>query len=93
MFEFTGLADMKGWMTSTSIPDPSTEVPGGVVVSSRVRLARNLSAYPYPGRCTAELERECQQRIMAAFRQLPNAEEFTILPMDDLSALERRILF
>ncbi len=93
MFEFTGLADMKGWMRGASLPDPGTEVPGGVVISSRVRLSRNLASYPYPGRCTAEQERECQQRIMAAFRRLPNAEEFATIALDDLSALERRILF
>ncbi|HUI71347.1 MAG TPA: hypothetical protein VL354_12585 [Spirochaetia bacterium] len=96
MFDFTGLADMRGWMRLQ--PDGigagvSTESPGGVVISSRVRLARNLAAYPFPGRCTAEVEREYRDRIIAAFRRLPNAEDFAIIYLDDLSALERRILF
>ena len=110
MFEFTGLSDMKGWMTrseaksalggaeSTSggaggaaaeYPEPS----GSVVISSRVRLARNLSAFPYPGRCPADQETECRDRILEAFRHLPNAQEFAILDLDELSSLERRILF
>ncbi len=93
MFEFTGLADMKGWMRESPLPDASTEVRGGIVISSRVRLSRNLTAYPYPGRCTAEKEQECQERITAAFRRLPNAEDFTIIPLDELTPLERRILF
>ena len=96
MFDFTGLSDMKGWMRAPEEgpgAGVSTESPGGIVISSRVRLSRNLAAYPFPGRCTAELEREYRDRIIAAFRRLPNPDDFAILYLDDLSALERRILF
>ena len=92
MFEFTGLADMKGWMR-TPAAESAPGAADSAVISSRVRLARNLDAYPYPGRIPADLETECRERIVAAFRGLPNAEDFTILSMDELSALERRILF
>ncbi len=90
MFEFTGLADMKGWM---NLPAPDAEPAGSVVISSRVRLARNLAAYAYPGRIPADQENECRERVVGAFRGLPNAEDFTILSLDDLPALDRRILF
>jgi len=93
MFEFTGLADMGGWMRHSSPAQTSGDMPGGVVISSRVRLSRNLLSWPYPGRCPAEQEREYQERIVGAFRRLPNASEFAIIPMDELPALERRILF
>ena len=96
MFDFTGLSDMKGWMRAAGEgigAGVSTESPGGVVISSRVRLARNLKAYPFPGRCSAELEKEYRDRVVDAFRRLPNAEDFAIIYLDDLSALERRILF
>ncbi|MGA2377889.1 MAG: hypothetical protein ABSG85_01125 [Spirochaetia bacterium] len=96
MFEFTGLADMKGWMresTQGNKSADSSEGAGAVVISSRVRLARNLSAYPYPGRCPADQESECRDRILNAFRRLPKPEEFAILDLDLLSSLERRILF
>ncbi len=96
MFEFTGLADMKGWMREAvreNLPAETPESTGSVVISSRVRLARNLSAYSYPGRCPADQESECRERIINAFRRLPNAEDFTILDLDQLSSLERRILF
>ena len=93
MFEFTGLADMRGWMRGPAPAEHSGDMPGGVVISSRVRLSRNLSPWPYPGRCTAEQERDYQERIVAAFRRLPNASEFTIIALDDLPALERRLLF
>jgi len=88
MFEFTGLADMKGWMTEP----PSDEPPGSVVISSRVRLARNLAAFPFPGRCPADRESEYRGLILQAFRRLPNAEDFAILDLDQLPSLERRIL-
>ncbi len=90
MFEFTGLADMKGWM---KLQGPEGEASGSVVISSRVRLARNLAAYAYPGRIPADQEDECRERIVGAFKCLPNAEDFTILSLDDLPALDRRILF
>ena len=96
MFDFTGLSDMKGWMRSKEEgagAGVSTESPGGVVISSRVRLARNLTQYPFPGRCPADVEMECRDKIISAFRRLSNAEDFAIIYMDDLSALERRILF
>jgi protein arginine kinase len=96
MFDFTGLSDMKGWMREPSPGGAAAEYPeasGSVVISSRVRLARNLAAYPYPGRATAEQESECRDKILGAFRRLPNAEDFTILELDQLSSLERRILF
>ena len=94
MFDFTGLADMKGWMRAAAEgvgAGVSTESPGGVVISSRVRLARNLRQYPFPGRCPVEQEKEYRDRILEAFRRLPNAEDFAIIYLDDLSALERRL--
>jgi protein arginine kinase len=96
MFEFTGLSDMKGWMREAvgeNTPAEPTESTGSVVISSRLRLARNLAAFPYPGRCPADQENECRERILDAFRGLPNAEDFTILDLDQLTSLERRILF
>jgi protein arginine kinase len=96
VFDFTGLSDMKGWMRAQGEgvgTEVSAESPGGVVIASRVRLARNLKAYPFPGRCPADQETEYRERIIAAFRRLPNAKDFAIIYLDDLTALERRILF
>jgi protein arginine kinase len=96
MFEFTGLSDMKGWMRAENPAGPqdaASEATGAVAISSRVRLSRNLSAYQYPGKCPADQEAECRERILAAFRRLPSAGDFAIIYLDDLSALERRLLF
>ncbi len=86
MFEFTGLKDAPGWMKKSGPEDC-------VVISSRVRLSRNLSAHPYPGTIRSEEEEEVRKEILGAFRRLPKAENFTILFLDDLSPLERRMLF
>jgi len=93
MFDFTGLADMKGWMRNPTLEGAPADPAGSVVISSRVRLARNLSTYSYPGRSPADQEKECRERIVAAFRRLPNAEDFAIIYMEDITALDRRILF
>ena len=89
MFEFTGIADMKGWMTEP-VPGDSA---ASVVISSRLRLARNLSAFPFPGRCPADQEAECRGAILQAFRRLPHTADYAILDLDELPSLERRILF
>jgi protein arginine kinase len=78
---------MTGWMSAPSAADP------GVVISSRVRLARNLSDFLYPGVLSAQEESNCQERILAAFRRLPEAGSLSIVRMEDLPPLERRILF
>jgi protein arginine kinase len=64
-----------------------------VVVASRVRLARNLATARYPGTASSEDELRARDEIVAAFRRLPNSGDFAILFLDDLTPLERRILF
>jgi protein arginine kinase len=86
MFEFTGPNDLAAWMR-----DPGSDA--GVVVTSRVRLARNLRTHPYPGICSAEEEARLREEILEAIRHLPNGGEFAILYLDELAPLERRILF
>jgi protein arginine kinase len=86
MLEFKGLADAPGWMRR---PGPDD----GIVVSSRVRLSRNLASHRYPGSCSPEEEQEVRSEILDAFRRLPEAGKFTIINLDDISPLERRMLF
>jgi protein arginine kinase len=86
MLEFGGIADAPGWMRK---PGPED----GVVVSSRVRLSRNLAAHRYPGSCGPEEEEAVREEILGAFRRLPESGKFAILYLDDLTPLERRMLF
>ncbi|MHC4561345.1 MAG: protein arginine kinase [Planctomycetota bacterium] len=54
------LADLTGKATEWLRPDG----PGGdVVISSRVRLARNLAGMPFLSRCTAAQQTELEQRL------------------------------
>ena len=36
---------------------------GDIVISTRIRLARNLSEYPFPNRMNASQRRECEDKI------------------------------
>jgi protein arginine kinase len=86
VFDFSGPGDLAAWMRE---PGPDA----AIVVSSRVRLARNLRAHPYPGTCSAEEEARVREEILEAVRHLPNGADFAILYLDEIAALERRILF
>ena len=63
-----------------------------VVISSRVRLARNLSDHRFPGLMSAEEEAEVRQEIIEAFRRLPGSSDFAIFFLDELTPLDRRLL-
>jgi protein arginine kinase len=86
VFEFSGPGDLAAWMR-----EPAGDA--GVVVSSRVRFARNLRSYLYPGTASAEEEVRLRDEILEAIRHLPKGGEFAILYLDELAPLERRILF
>jgi protein arginine kinase len=86
VFEFTGPPDLAAWMR-----EPGPDAP--VVVSSRIRLSRNLRTHPYPGTVTAEEEARLREEILEALRHLPEGGKFAILYLDELAPLERRILF
>lgn len=56
-----------------------------VVVSVRVRLARNLDKTPFPGRCTAEAKRQIAEKIKNAL----SSDKFNFTDMTSLSKEER----
>ena len=85
MLNYTDLIEKKSWFGGVG-----TE--SDVVVSSRVRLARNLIDHPFPGFLSAEEELTVQDSILSAFRKLPAKDEFTILNLNEMSPLERRLL-
>ena len=65
---------------------------GDIVLSSRVRLARNLIDYPFPSFINKHQEKKIQEEILAAFSRLPGSENFTILQLDALSSVDKKIL-
>ncbi|HLA40171.1 MAG TPA: ATP--guanido phosphotransferase, partial [Candidatus Glassbacteria bacterium] len=63
-----------------------------LVVSSRVRLARNLHAVPFVRRASETDLREVMEAVVAACRGLRSAGEMTFFEVSGLSELQRQLL-
>lgn len=63
-----------------------------VVVSTRVRLARNLQDTCFPHRTEAEEAEKISQEIQVAVEQLPGADSFVHQRMREVDRLTRRVL-
>ena len=63
-----------------------------VVISSRVRLARNFADLPFPGAMSSALGEESQLRAANALKLVPESRDYTLLRMRDLPDLPRRLL-
>ncbi len=97
MFEFTGLADMKGWMRGDR---PTGDAAGatlraGVRGHLQPRAAVRATSPPSrtPGRCPADQEKRVPGADHGRIPSLAERRGFHDIYLDDLSALERRILF
>jgi protein arginine kinase len=64
-----------------------------VVVSSRVRLARNLRDCRFPAAARKGERGEILERVVAAFAALPGVENGAVIQMTSLDEISRRILF
>jgi protein arginine kinase len=77
---------LPAWMTA---PGPASDV----VLSSRVRLARNLVGEPFPPRADLAAAGRVSERAAAAIRAMPRElGSFRFLRMADLSSLDRQVL-
>jgi len=65
---------------------------GDIVVSTRVRLARNLSDYPFPGRLTPSNEREIVDKVASAMVSSPVGNSLKLIELTPLSEVERHAL-
>lgn len=65
-----------------------------IVVSSRIRLARNLSRFPFPHLLNSEKGRECLEQIKEAWGKSGNGElgSLELITLDQLNPLQRQIL-
>ncbi len=61
-----------------------------IVLSSRVRLARNYEDLPFRARMTADQSEECVQRTLEALRSLP--ENYTFLALRGMEETEKTAL-
>jgi protein arginine kinase len=65
-----------------------------IVISSRVRIARNLRDYPYPMLATNQQSREVLEKVSAVMEQeeLKEISRFTLLPLSDMNELQKKVL-
>ena len=63
-----------------------------VTLSTRIRLARNISDYPFPGRAETSQKRAVLSMCMNAMSGLKGLNNSTSVEVDDLSELDRQIL-
>ena len=64
-----------------------------IVVSSRIRLARNLKGYAFPGWAGAEECERIWRHVAAILSALKGLQECIELHMGDLGELDRQVLF
>lgn len=64
----------------------------GIVISSRARLARNLTAYPFSRRITAEQQQEVIDEVLAAAKTSRSLSTASFFAMSVLDGNERRVL-
>ncbi len=63
----------------------------GVVLSSRVRLARNLADYPFPKKCSEEDKIKVCNTVKNALSSY-SCERFNYILLDSLSAIDKNVL-
>lgn len=73
-----------GWMEQ----GPESEI----VISSRVRLARNLQSVPFPHLLDDNTGKLCWQQVKEAWQKSSLKEELELLSFKDVAALDRQIL-
>ncbi len=85
IFEFF-MKKGKSWLDSGG-PDSS------IVVSSRIRLARNLSAYPFPEKAALEQKYEILKSVEDACRTVAGFDDAFYVSLEELSDQERKLLW
>lgn len=65
-----------------------------IVISSRIRIARNLSHHPFPMLATNQQSREVMEQLIEVAREgkLDEAGKFDIFILSELSELEKKVL-
>jgi len=64
-----------------------------IAISSRIRLARNVVGFPFPAMAKGPQREEIRKRLVEVLEALPLFQGGWIAGMEDLSELERALLF
>ncbi|MCZ6673551.1 MAG: ATP--guanido phosphotransferase, partial [Verrucomicrobia bacterium] len=62
-------------------------------MSTRIRLARNLAQFPFPGWAKKTQKEEVLGKCLEVIARIPKIKSPTGLRIDELSELERQVLF
>lgn len=73
------------WMRGTG---PESDI----VMSSRIRLARNLAQFPFPSRCSDSARSEIEALLRQIITRLPLEKPLHYFRVDHLEALDRQFL-
>ena len=66
--------------------------PSPIALSTRVRLARNLRDFPFPGRAESGQKKAVLSKCMEALEKVKNLKTSISVELDELSELDRQIL-
>src|SRR5664279_5260485 len=75
----------------TELTDPSSS-KCAIVLTTRIRLARNLSGSPFPGWAKEAQRSAMLAESLAVVAELPQMKKGLSLTVDELSDLEKQIL-
>ncbi|MBD3246273.1 MAG: protein arginine kinase [Candidatus Omnitrophica bacterium] len=79
------LSNSKSWLNGKG---PSS----GIVFSSRIRLARNLAAYPFVGRASFQQKNQILKKIQQAHAQIPLLSRALYLRMTEIEDVDKQFL-
>lgn len=63
-----------------------------VVISSRIRLARNVAGFPFLSKCDESQRREIQQMLRLKTEQLATGQQMFYIDIEQADELDRRVL-
>src|SRR2546422_8693177 len=63
-----------------------------IVISSRIRLARNLADFPFSGRASSQEKAEIAATLRAGIKDTPRTRRLNYVNVDELETLDRQFL-
>jgi len=65
-----------------------------IVISSRIRIARNLQSYPFPMLSTSQQSKEVLEQVSSVLgnEELHTISNFSLMSLSDLNELQKRVL-
>ncbi|RLD18056.1 MAG: protein arginine kinase [Caldiserica bacterium] len=63
-----------------------------IIVSSRIRLARNLKNYPFPARSKKELQKKIRDEIISKIKKISYLKNSEIFLIEELTPTDKRFL-